>query len=173
MGRIRPTYIKRVSIELLNKYPQAFSKDFEANKEMVSTLTDVSSVKMRNRINFRSNSPRGVAWISCEIADLLTRVRIPARAPSFSLDGIVAEFVVRNGLNRTFCFNSAHFREFQFSLKSRILRLFCFAGTNDVYDFAENRDYKSDHGTQTSTIMSRYSRDCTLRYLSRCELVFY
>ena len=37
MGRIRPTYIKRVS-------------DFEANKEMVSTLTDVSSVKMRNRI---------------------------------------------------------------------------------------------------------------------------
>ena len=54
MGRIRPTYIKRVSIELLNKYPQAFSKDFEAdfeaNKEMVSTLTDVSSVKMRNRI---------------------------------------------------------------------------------------------------------------------------
>ena len=45
MGRIRPTYIKRVSIELLNKYPQAFSKDFE-----VSTLTDVSSVKMRNRI---------------------------------------------------------------------------------------------------------------------------
>ena len=50
MGRIRPTYIKRVSIELLEKYPQAFSKDFEANKEMVSTLTDVSSVKMRNRI---------------------------------------------------------------------------------------------------------------------------
>ena len=50
MGRIRPTYIKRVSIELLEKYPQAFSKDFEANKEMVSTLTDVSSVTMRNRI---------------------------------------------------------------------------------------------------------------------------
>ena len=46
MGRIRPTYIKRVSIELLEKYPQAFSKDFEANKEMVSTLTDVSSVKL-------------------------------------------------------------------------------------------------------------------------------
>ena len=54
MGRIRPTYIKRVSIELLNKYPQAFSKDFEANKEMVSTLTDVSSVKMRNRIGINA-----------------------------------------------------------------------------------------------------------------------
>ena len=50
MGRIRPTYIKRVAIDLVSKYPQAFSKDFEANKEMVSTLTDVSSVTMRNRI---------------------------------------------------------------------------------------------------------------------------
>ena len=113
MGRIRPTYIKRVSIELLNKYPQAFSKDFEANKEMVSTLTDVSSVKMRNRIHkrlnsfhFRSNRPRGVAWISCEIADLLTRVRIPARAPYFSRPAsAMAEAVInreRRGLSPPF-----------------------------------------------------------------------
>lgn len=50
MGRIRPTYIKRVSIELVNKYPQAFSMDFEENKAMVNNLTDVSSVTMRNRI---------------------------------------------------------------------------------------------------------------------------
>ncbi len=50
MGRIRPTYIKRVSIELLEKYPQVFSTDFENNKEMVSALTDVTSITMRNRI---------------------------------------------------------------------------------------------------------------------------
>ncbi|MBQ1462938.1 MAG: 30S ribosomal protein S17e, partial [Candidatus Methanomethylophilus sp.] len=50
MGRIRPTYIKRVSIELINKYPQAFSKDFDNNKEMVAQLTDVSTVPMRNKI---------------------------------------------------------------------------------------------------------------------------
>jgi small subunit ribosomal protein S17e len=50
MGRIRPTYIKRVSIELLNKYPQVFNRDFENNKEMVNNLTDVYSVTMRNRI---------------------------------------------------------------------------------------------------------------------------
>ncbi len=50
MGRIRPTYIKRVSIELINKYPQAFSKDFDNNKEMVATLTDVKTVPMRNKI---------------------------------------------------------------------------------------------------------------------------
>ncbi|MCL2148754.1 MAG: 30S ribosomal protein S17e [Methanomassiliicoccaceae archaeon] len=50
MGRIRPTYIKRVAIELVTKYPQAFNGDFENNKEMVNNLTDVYSVKMRNRI---------------------------------------------------------------------------------------------------------------------------
>ena len=50
MGRIRPTYIKRVSIELVNKYPEVFSDDFENNKAMVNSLTDVSSVTMRNRI---------------------------------------------------------------------------------------------------------------------------
>ncbi|MBE6525363.1 MAG: 30S ribosomal protein S17e [Candidatus Methanomethylophilaceae archaeon] len=50
MGRIRPTYIKRVSIELVNKYPDAFSRDFESNKAMVNNLTDVASVTMRNRI---------------------------------------------------------------------------------------------------------------------------
>ena len=50
MGRIRPTYIKRVSLELVNKNPDQFSTDFEANKEMVDNLTDVQTVTMRNRI---------------------------------------------------------------------------------------------------------------------------
>ena len=50
MGRIRPTYIKRVSIELVNKYPQAFNQDFDNNKQMVAQLTDVSYVPMRNKI---------------------------------------------------------------------------------------------------------------------------
>jgi len=50
MGRIRPTYIKRVAEDLVEKYPKAFNKDFENNKAMVGSLTDVSSVTMRNRI---------------------------------------------------------------------------------------------------------------------------
>ncbi len=53
MGRIRPTYIKRVAIELVEKYPGVFSTDFEANKELVAKLTDATDVKtntMRNRI---------------------------------------------------------------------------------------------------------------------------
>ncbi|MCQ2086121.1 MAG: 30S ribosomal protein S17e [archaeon] len=50
MGRIRPTYIKRVAIDLVNKYPKAFGSNFEDNKTMVNGLTDVSSITMRNRI---------------------------------------------------------------------------------------------------------------------------
>ncbi|HUL40258.1 MAG TPA: 30S ribosomal protein S17e [Methanomassiliicoccales archaeon] len=50
MGRIRPTYIKRVAIELVEKYPRLFTDDFEANKQLVDKLTNVQSVTMRNRI---------------------------------------------------------------------------------------------------------------------------
>jgi len=50
MGNVRPTYIKRVAISLLDVYPQFFTADFEHNKIMVGRVTDVSSKKMRNRI---------------------------------------------------------------------------------------------------------------------------
>ncbi len=50
MGNIRPTYIKRVAIELVKLYPEKFTEDFQHNKKMVSELTDVESIMMRNRI---------------------------------------------------------------------------------------------------------------------------
>ncbi len=50
MGNIRQTYIKRVAIELVKRFPDRFTTDFEHNKKMVDDLTDVSSVAMRNRI---------------------------------------------------------------------------------------------------------------------------
>jgi len=50
MGKIRPTYIKRVAVELVERYPKVFSDDFENNKMMVEKLTNVTSRTMRNRI---------------------------------------------------------------------------------------------------------------------------
>ena len=50
MGNIRPTYIKRVAIELVHTYPEMFTDDFDENKKKVDELTDVVSPKMRNRI---------------------------------------------------------------------------------------------------------------------------
>ena len=50
MGNIRPTYIKRVAIHLVKEYPQAFTGDFQHNKNMVDQLSSVDSKTMRNRI---------------------------------------------------------------------------------------------------------------------------
>ena len=50
MGNIRPTYIKRVAIELVKRYPDKFTDDFQHNKIMVAKITDITNVKMRNRV---------------------------------------------------------------------------------------------------------------------------
>jgi len=50
MGRVRPTYIKRVAIELVRNYSDRFTEDFDHNKAVVAELTDVGSLTMRNRI---------------------------------------------------------------------------------------------------------------------------
>jgi small subunit ribosomal protein S17e len=49
MGRIRTTSIKRAAIELLQKYPEKFSGDFEQNKKVVGQLLQISK-RERNRI---------------------------------------------------------------------------------------------------------------------------
>ena len=50
MGRIRPTYIKRVAIEMVRVHNAALSDDFNQNKLFVNELTDVRHKRMRNRI---------------------------------------------------------------------------------------------------------------------------
>ena len=50
MGNIRPTYVKRVAIELVKRHPEKFTDDFEHNKKVVDELTDTSTVMLRNKI---------------------------------------------------------------------------------------------------------------------------
>ncbi len=50
MGRVRPTYIKRVAIEFVRSHPDKFTEDFDHNKVVFAELTDVDSITMRNRI---------------------------------------------------------------------------------------------------------------------------
>jgi small subunit ribosomal protein S17e len=50
VGNIRQTYIKRVAIDLVKKYNDQFSGDFEHNKKVVGELTDVKTTTFRNRI---------------------------------------------------------------------------------------------------------------------------
>ena len=50
MGSIRQTYIKRVAIELVKRFPEEFSDDYEHNKQKVQQLTNVKTSQLRNRI---------------------------------------------------------------------------------------------------------------------------
>ncbi|MFP4188188.1 MAG: 30S ribosomal protein S17e [Halobacteriales archaeon] len=47
---IKPAYIKKIGRELLERYPDVFTKDYEANKNAVTELTNVESKTVRNRI---------------------------------------------------------------------------------------------------------------------------
>ncbi|MFQ6060596.1 MAG: 30S ribosomal protein S17e [Thermoplasmata archaeon] len=50
MGSIRQTHIKRVAIELVKRFPEEFTEDYEHNKQKVQELTDVKTSHLRNRI---------------------------------------------------------------------------------------------------------------------------
>ena len=50
MGKVRPEHIKRIANDLVDRFPNMFSGDFESNKQAVSKLTDGTSLKVRNRI---------------------------------------------------------------------------------------------------------------------------
>lgn len=50
MGRVRTEQIKRIARELLRRYPEEFSKDFEENKRVVDALTQGTTPTMRNKI---------------------------------------------------------------------------------------------------------------------------
>ena len=50
VGKVRTLLIKKASKELISKYPNVFTTDFENNKKLVGEFTNLSSIKLRNRI---------------------------------------------------------------------------------------------------------------------------
>ena len=50
MGKVRISIVKRTARELLEKYPELFTDDFEHNKNMVKKLIETDSKRLRNRI---------------------------------------------------------------------------------------------------------------------------
>jgi small subunit ribosomal protein S17e len=50
MGRIKPTYLKRIAEKLMREYGDEFTTDFEGNKGKVQELSNVKSKSMRNKI---------------------------------------------------------------------------------------------------------------------------
>jgi small subunit ribosomal protein S17e len=47
---IKPAYIKKIGNRLLERYPEAFTSDFEHNKDVIGVVTNVESKGVRNRI---------------------------------------------------------------------------------------------------------------------------
>ena len=50
MGKVRPEKVKKLARELLKRYPDKFTSDFESNKKTLITVTTATSAKLRNRI---------------------------------------------------------------------------------------------------------------------------
>jgi small subunit ribosomal protein S17e len=50
LGKVRTETVKRLSRELLRRYPDRFTGDFEADKNSVNELVTTPSKRLRNRI---------------------------------------------------------------------------------------------------------------------------
>ena len=50
MGRIKTTFIKQKTKELIARFGDKFTTDFTANKKLTDQFTDISSKKLRNTV---------------------------------------------------------------------------------------------------------------------------
>lgn len=50
MGKVKTEQIKRLANELLERFPDKFSNNFDANKHAVDTLTEGATTKVRNQV---------------------------------------------------------------------------------------------------------------------------
>lgn len=50
MGKVRTEMIKRISLELIDKYPYSFGTDFEPNKQFLKQIGLDVSKKLRNKL---------------------------------------------------------------------------------------------------------------------------
>ncbi len=51
MGRIKTKQIKRITFQLMDKYGEKFSTDFTKNKEILGSVADIKSKKLKNVIS--------------------------------------------------------------------------------------------------------------------------
>jgi len=50
LGNVKPAFIKRIAMELMQKFPEDFTEDFEKNKMLVERLTTIATKNVRNRV---------------------------------------------------------------------------------------------------------------------------
>ncbi len=50
MGKVRIAAVKKVARELVARYPDKFSTDYESNKKVLADLVDAKTKRLRNRV---------------------------------------------------------------------------------------------------------------------------
>jgi len=50
LGKVRPERVKKIAKELLKRYPDKFTTEFEDNKKVLGSVSKIPSVRLRNRI---------------------------------------------------------------------------------------------------------------------------
>ena len=50
MGKVKTEQVKRIAKELIERFPERFSNNFDENKQAVSDLTQGSTTRIRNQI---------------------------------------------------------------------------------------------------------------------------
>ncbi len=50
LGNVKPAFVKKIALELIEKFPEEFTDDFEKNKMLVERLTTISTKNLRNRV---------------------------------------------------------------------------------------------------------------------------
>jgi small subunit ribosomal protein S17e len=50
LGKVKTEHIKRLGIELMSRFPDRFSSNFDDNKHAVDALTEGATTKVRNQV---------------------------------------------------------------------------------------------------------------------------
>ena len=50
MGNVRTDQVKRTAKELIRRFPDKFTRNFDENKRVVSMFTEGTTIKIRNQI---------------------------------------------------------------------------------------------------------------------------
>jgi small subunit ribosomal protein S17e len=50
LGKVKTEYIKRLGKELISRFPDKFSSNFDDNKHAVDALTEGATTKVRNQV---------------------------------------------------------------------------------------------------------------------------
>jgi len=51
LGKVRTETVKRIAKDLLERHPEKFTVDYEANKQVIDQIVDSRSKRLRNRIS--------------------------------------------------------------------------------------------------------------------------